>query len=30
MGMSNSCKIAIDEGANIVRVGTKLFGKRFT
>jgi len=30
MGMSNSYKIAIGEGANIIRVGTKLFGKRFT
>ncbi|MBA7577738.1 Pyridoxal phosphate homeostasis protein [subsurface metagenome] len=28
MGMSNSYKIAIEEGANIVRVGTKLFGDR--
>ncbi len=28
MGMSNSYKIAIEEGANIVRVGTKLFGER--
>lgn len=28
MGMSNSYKIAIEEGANIVRIGTKLFGKR--
>jgi pyridoxal phosphate enzyme (YggS family) len=28
MGMSNSYKIAIDEGANIVRIGTKLFGER--
>jgi pyridoxal phosphate enzyme (YggS family) len=27
MGMSNSFKIAIEEGANMVRVGTKLFGK---
>ncbi len=30
MGMSNSYKIAIEEGANIVRVGTKLFSERFT
>jgi len=29
MGMSNSYKIAIEEGANIVRIGTKLFGERF-
>jgi len=28
MGMSNSFKIAIEEGANMVRVGTKLFGKQ--
>lgn len=28
MGMSNSYQIAIEEGANIVRIGTGLFGKR--
>ena len=28
MGMTNSYKIAIEEGANMVRIGTKLFGKR--
>ncbi|KPL76933.1 alanine racemase [Ornatilinea apprima] len=28
MGMSNSYLIAIQEGANIVRIGTKLFGER--
>jgi len=28
MGMSNSYKIAIEEGANIVRIGTRLFGAR--
>ncbi len=28
MGMSNSYQIAIEEGANIVRIGTKLFGER--
>jgi len=28
MGMSNSYQIAIEEGANIVRIGTKLFGGR--
>jgi pyridoxal phosphate enzyme (YggS family) len=28
MGMSNSYKIAIEEGANIIRIGTKLFGER--
>lgn len=27
MGMSNSYQIAIEEGANIVRIGTKLFGE---
>jgi len=28
MGMSNSYEIALEEGANIVRIGTKLFGDR--
>ena len=28
MGMSNSYLVAIEEGANIVRLGTKLFGPR--
>lgn len=28
MGMSNSYKIAIEEGANIVRIGSKIFGER--
>ena len=28
MGMTNSYKIAIEEGANIVRIGTKIFGAR--
>ncbi|MEE9528702.1 MAG: YggS family pyridoxal phosphate-dependent enzyme, partial [Dehalococcoidia bacterium] len=28
MGMTNSYKIAIEEGANIVRIGTKFFGGR--
>jgi PLP dependent protein len=28
MGMSNSFQIAIEEGANLVRIGTKLFGER--
>ena len=28
MGMSGSYEIALDEGANIVRIGTKLFGPR--
>jgi hypothetical protein len=28
MGMSNSYKVALQEGANMVRIGTKLFGRR--
>jgi len=28
MGMSNSYLIAIEEGANMIRIGTKLFGER--
>jgi len=28
MGMTNSYKIAIDEGTNIVRIGSKIFGER--
>ncbi|MBN1850547.1 MAG: YggS family pyridoxal phosphate-dependent enzyme [Deltaproteobacteria bacterium] len=28
MGMSNSYKVALEEGANIVRIGTRLFGER--
>ena len=28
MGMTNSYKIAIEEGANVVRIGTKIFGER--
>ncbi|MEJ2550303.1 MAG: YggS family pyridoxal phosphate-dependent enzyme [Anaerolineales bacterium] len=28
MGMSNSYEVALDEGANIVRIGTRLFGRR--
>ncbi len=28
MGMTNSYKIAIEEGANIVRIGAKIFGER--
>lgn len=28
MGMSNSYRVAIEEGANLVRIGTKLFGER--
>ena len=29
MGMSNSYRVAIDEGANLVRIGTKIFGPRY-
>ena len=28
MGMSNSYLVAIEEGANMVRIGTKIFGSR--
>ncbi len=28
MGMSNSYKVALEEGANLVRIGTRIFGKR--
>jgi uncharacterized pyridoxal phosphate-containing UPF0001 family protein len=28
MGMSGSYKIAIEEGSNLVRIGTKIFGER--
>lgn len=28
MGMSNSYRVAIEEGANLVRIGTRLFGPR--
>jgi len=28
MGMTNSYCVAIEEGANIVRIGTKIFGTR--
>jgi pyridoxal phosphate enzyme (YggS family) len=28
MGMSNSYQVAIEEGANLIRIGTKLFGER--
>ncbi len=28
MGMTNSYKVALDEGANIVRIGSKIFGER--
>jgi len=29
MGMTNSYRVAIEEGANLVRIGTKIFGPRF-
>jgi hypothetical protein len=28
MGMTNSYKVAIEEGANVVRIGTAIFGPR--
>jgi hypothetical protein len=28
MGMTNSYKVAMEEGANIVRIGSKIFGER--
>jgi pyridoxal phosphate enzyme (YggS family) len=28
MGMTNSYKVALEEGANIIRIGTKVFGER--
>jgi len=28
MGMTNSYRIALEEGANLVRIGTKIFGQR--
>ena len=28
MGMTNSYKVAIEEGANLVRIGTKIFGEK--
>ena len=28
MGMSNTYQVAIEEGANIIRIGTKIFGER--
>jgi pyridoxal phosphate enzyme (YggS family) len=30
MGMTNSYRVAIEEGANMVRIGTKIFGERTT
>ena len=28
MGMSNSYRVALEEGANLVRIGTRIFGER--
>ncbi len=28
MGMSNSYRVALEEGANIIRIGTRIFGER--
>jgi len=28
MGMTNSYKVALEEGANIIRIGTQIFGER--
>jgi hypothetical protein len=28
MGMTNSYKVALEEGANLIRIGTKIFGER--
>ena len=28
MGMSGDYKIAIEEGSNMIRIGSKIFGKR--
>jgi uncharacterized pyridoxal phosphate-containing UPF0001 family protein len=28
MGMTNSYKVALEEGANIVRIGSRIFGQR--
>jgi PLP dependent protein len=28
MGMTDSYKIALEEGANIIRLGNKIFGER--
>jgi len=28
MGMTNSYKVALEEGANIIRLGTRIFGER--
>jgi hypothetical protein len=30
MGMTNSYKVAIEEGSNIIRIGSKIFGPRKT
>jgi uncharacterized pyridoxal phosphate-containing UPF0001 family protein len=28
MGMTNSYEVAMQEGANLIRIGTKIFGQR--
>jgi len=28
MGMTNSYKVALEEGANIIRIGPRIFGDR--
>ena len=28
MGMSNDYRIALEEGSNMIRIGSKIFGKR--
>jgi hypothetical protein len=28
MGMSNDFEVAVEEGANLLRIGTAIFGKR--
>jgi uncharacterized pyridoxal phosphate-containing UPF0001 family protein len=28
MGMTNSYRVAVEEGANLVRIGTAIFGPR--
>jgi uncharacterized pyridoxal phosphate-containing UPF0001 family protein len=28
MGMTNSWRVAVEEGANLVRIGTAIFGPR--
>jgi uncharacterized pyridoxal phosphate-containing UPF0001 family protein len=28
MGMTNDFEVAVEEGANLIRIGTAIFGKR--